>query len=103
MTITAEAPAQSHTCPDCLHTARITAVSAGLDPDRLAARVRAELCRWAADDIDAEVIRFGPDHELMVDVVGHEVWEGEWNRSADQQLRLALVHIAAALAAGAKL
>lgn len=103
MTDTLTAPAQHHTCPSCQHTERIDAVAAALDPDRLADRVRAQLRTWSGDEDDAEVIHFGPDRELMVDVVGHEVWEDSWNRSADQQMRLALMHLAAALAAGARI
>ncbi|SLG53553.1 Uncharacterised protein [Mycobacteroides abscessus subsp. massiliense] len=72
-TLTAENLTQSPTCPACQHTARIDAITAELDPDRL------------------------------VDVARGETWEGEWTRTAEQQLRLALVHLAAALAAGAKL
>ncbi|OBK70048.1 hypothetical protein A5654_11720 [Mycolicibacterium fortuitum] len=95
------APAQSHTCASCQHTARIDAIAAALDPDRLADRVLAMLASWEPADDDA--LWIGPGHELLVDIETGETWEGEWTRTADQQLRLALVHVAAALAAGAKL
>lgn len=96
-TLTAETP----TCPNCAHTERIAAVAATVDPDRLADRVRAELDRWTSDEDD--VLWYGPGHMLLVDVAEHEVWEGEYTRTPDQQLRLALLHLAAALAAGARI
>ncbi|OHU33362.1 hypothetical protein BKG79_22430 [Mycobacteroides chelonae] len=102
-TLTAENLVQSHTCPDCQHTQRIDAISAALDPDRLADRVRAQLRTWSGDEDDADLILYGSGHEFAVDVAEHEVWEGQYTRSAEQQLHLALVHMAAALAAGAKL
>ncbi|WP_062894969.1 hypothetical protein [Mycobacterium avium] len=101
MTDTLTAPAQPHTCSACQHTALIAAVSAELDPDRLADRVRAELASTEPADDDA--LWIGPDRDLLVDVARGETWEGEWTRTAEQQLHLALVHLAAALAAGAKL
>ncbi|MBN7296582.1 hypothetical protein [Mycobacteroides abscessus] len=104
MTLTAtETPAAPRSCPACRHADHIATVSAALDPDRLSNAVRRELRKWMADDTDPDVVLFGPDRELMVDVVGHEVWEDGWNRTAEQQLHLALVHLAAALAAGAVL
>ncbi|RIS02762.1 hypothetical protein D2E70_16290 [Mycobacteroides abscessus] len=101
MTDTLTAPAQSPTCPACQLTDRLAAITAELDPDRLANRVRAILASGEPADDDA--LWFGPDRDLLVDVARGETWEGEWTRTADQQLRLALVHLAAALAAGAKL
>ncbi|SIJ94085.1 carnitine racemase [Mycobacteroides abscessus] len=101
MTETLTAPAQSHTCPACRHTERIDTIAAELDPDRLADRVRAILASGEPADDDA--LWIGPDRDLLVDVARGETWEGEWTRTADQQLHLALVHLAAALAAGAKL
>ncbi|MGV0633852.1 hypothetical protein ABQE69_10820 [Mycolicibacillus trivialis] len=100
-TLTAENLTQSPTCPACQHTARIDAITAELDPDRLADRVRAILA--SAEPADDDALWFGPDRDLLVDVARGETWEGEWTRTAEQQLRLALVHLAAALAAGAKL
>ena len=41
--------------------------------------------------------------DLAVDVHGRAVWSGECTRTADQQLNLALVYLAAALAAGARI
>ncbi|ANO17372.1 Uncharacterised protein [Mycobacteroides abscessus subsp. abscessus] len=102
MTDTLTAPAQPHTCSACQHTALIAAVSAEPDPDRLADRVRAELTRYAPDQDDADVLLFA-DGMLLVDTAEGEVWEGQYTRTADQQLRLALVHLAAALAAGARI
>lgn len=102
MTDTLTAPAQSPTCPSCQHTARIDAITAELDPGRLADRVRAELTRYVPDVDDDDALLFA-DGVLLVDVARGEVWEGEWTRDAELQLRLALVHLAAALAAGAKL
>lgn len=90
-------------CPSCQHAELIANVSAALDPDRLANHVRAELRNWTPDDADAELIFYGPDYEVAVDVISGEVWEGDYTRAAEQQLRFALVHLAAALAAGAKL
>lgn len=101
--MTTESTATCPGCPNCLLTQHISTVAAALDPDRLANRVRAELRSWAADDIDPEVIHFGDGRELAVDPHARVVLEDVWTRSADQQLRLALVHLAAALAAGAKL
>jgi hypothetical protein len=89
-------------CPNCLLTQRISTVSANLDPDRLADRVRAVLRTGTVDEIDGDLLHFG-DYELMVDVAGREVWEGDWHRGAQDQLHLGLVHVAAALAAGAHL
>lgn len=101
MTVTAtEAPAR--TCPTCRHTDHIATVSAALDPDRLANALRRELRRWSVDMTDPELLLYGPDRELWVDPEAGEVWSSEVTRSADQQMRLALVHLAAALAAGAK-
>lgn len=104
MSLTAtETPTQPNTCPTCQHTEHIAAVVAALDPDRLANKVRAELRNWQLDDIAPEVIHFGDGRELAVAVSGREVWDGLWTRTADQQMRLALIHLAAALAAGARL
>ncbi|SIF60740.1 Uncharacterised protein [Mycobacteroides abscessus subsp. abscessus] len=100
--MTTESTATCPGCPNCLLTQHISTVAAALDPDRLANRVRAELRSWAADDIDPEVIHFGDGRELAVAVSGREVWDGLWTRTADQQMRLALIHLAAALAAGAR-
>lgn len=100
MTDTLTAPAQSPTCPSCQHTARIDAITAELDPDRLADRVRGALRNWTSDEDD---VLLYADGIFAVDVAEHEVWEGQYTRTADQQLHLALVHLAAALAAGAKL
>ncbi|NOR99705.1 hypothetical protein [Mycobacteroides abscessus] len=100
-TLTAENFIQSPTCPTCQHTERIDAIAASLDPDRLADRVRRELRNWTAAD-DDDVLLFA-DGMLLVDTAEGEVWEGQYTRDADLQLRLALVHMAAALAAGAKL
>lgn len=87
------------TCPSCQHTQHIEAVTAALDPDRLADRVRGELRNWTLDD---DALLYGPGNMLLVDPATSEVWEGEYTRTAEQQLRFALVHMAAALAAGAK-
>ncbi|MBE5513720.1 hypothetical protein [Mycobacteroides abscessus] len=104
MTVTAtEASAAPRTCPTCRHTGHVTAVSARLDPDRLANALRRELRRWSVDMTDPELLLYGPDRELWVDPEAGEVWSGEVTRTAEQQLRLALVHLAAALAAGARL
>ncbi|CPR69601.1 hypothetical protein [Mycobacteroides abscessus] len=92
---------QSHTCPDCQHAARIDAITAALDPDRLADRARGELRNWTSDE--ADVLWYGPGHMLLVDPTTGETWEGEFTRTAEQQLRFALVHMAAALAAGARI
>lgn len=88
------------TCPDCLLTQHISTVAAALDPDRLADRVRRELRSGTVDD---DTILYGVGIDLAVDPSAREVWEGEYTRSPEQQLNLALVHLAAALAAGAKL
>ncbi|SKR42648.1 Uncharacterised protein [Mycobacteroides abscessus subsp. abscessus] len=101
--IATEAPAAAHTCPDCRHTQHVEAVAAGLDPDRLADRVRAELRNWSSDEVDPDVARYGDGRELAVDVPGRRVSNGRFTRNASEQLHLALVHMAAALAAGAKL
>lgn len=92
---------QPRTCSACEHTARIDAITAAVDPDRLADLVRRELRNWTSDEDD--VLWYGPGHMLLVDVAGQEVWEGEYQSTPDQQLRLALVHLAAALAAGARI
>ncbi|SHP29056.1 Uncharacterised protein [Mycobacteroides abscessus subsp. abscessus] len=102
MTATLTTPAHARTCPSCQHTALVKNISAGLDPDRLADLVRAELTRWIPDEDDPDLLYFGPDRELAVDVSAAEVWEGDWHRTREQQLRLALVHLAAALATGAR-
>ncbi|WP_396909848.1 hypothetical protein [Mycolicibacterium sp.] len=101
-TLTAQNFTQSHTCPNCQHTARIDTIAATVDPDRLADRVRAELRNWTLDD---DALMYGPADMLMllVDPTTGETWEGEYTRTADQQLHLALVHLAAALAAGARI
>lgn len=91
---------QPYTCPACQHGARIDAIAATVDPDRLADRVRGELRNWSSDDDD---LLYGPDNMLLVDPATGEVWEGEWTRTAEQELHLALVHLAAALAAGARI
>lgn len=96
-TLTAENLTQSPTCPACQHTARIDAITAELDPDRLADRVRGALRHWTLDD---DTLLYG---HMLVDPDEHEVWEGQYTRTPEQQLHLALVHLAAALAAGAKL
>jgi hypothetical protein len=98
-TLTAENLTQPHTCPDCQHTARIEAVAA-LDPDRLADRVRRELRTWSGDKDD---VLLYADGVLAVDVAEREVWDGLSTRTAEQQLHVALVHLAAALAAGARI
>lgn len=99
MTITAH----PRTCRGCQHTELIKNVSAGFDPDRLADHVRAELTRCVPDEDDADMLYLGRHREFAVDIAEHEVWEGEYTRTPEQQLHLALVHLAAALAAGAKL
>lgn len=95
-------PGKTHVCLNCL-TQHITTVAAALDPDRLCDRVRRELRNGQADKVDVGLLLFGPHEELAVDPVVHEVWEGAVVRSPSQQLRLALVHLAAALAAGARI
>jgi len=99
--LTATLTALPTTCASCQHTARIDAITAELDPDRLANRVRAILA--SAEPADDDALWIGPDRDLLVDVARGETWEGEWTRTAEQQLHLASVHLAAALAAGAKL
>lgn len=99
--MTAALTALPPTCPACQHTDRLAAITAELDPDRLANRVRAILA--SAEPADDDALWIGPDRDLLVDVARGETWEGEWTRTAEQQLHLALVHLAAALAAGAKL
>lgn len=61
--------------------------------------MRGELRNWTFDD-DALLYA---DGMLLVDPATGETWEGQYTRDAEQQLHLALVHLAAALAAGAKL
>lgn len=106
MTCTAT-PAPSHVCRDCL-TGHITAAAAALDPDRLADRVRRELRAGTPDHVNVGVVLYevdperGIDGELGVDPVVREVWEGFTIRTAGEQLQYALVHLAAALAAGAR-
>lgn len=92
---------QLHPCPNCVRAQRITAAVENLDPDRLANRVRAELRTGTADDIDLDVILYGGG-ELAVDIISGDVWHGLWTRTPQEQLNLALVHLAAALAAGAR-
>ena len=101
-TLTAENLALPTTCASCHHAERIASVAAALDPDRLADRVRAELTRYEPDEHDADALLFA-DGVLLVDTAEGEVWEGQYTRDAELQLHLALVHMAAALAAGAKL
>lgn len=88
------------TCPDYLLTQHISTVAAALDPDKLADRVRRELRSGTVDD---DTILYGVGIDLAVDPSAREVWEGEYTRTADQQLNLALVYLAAALAAGARI
>lgn len=87
-------------CPDCLLTQHISTVAAALDPDKLADRVRREL---RSGTVDEDTILYGVGIDLAVDVHGRAVWSGECTRTADQQLHLALVYLAAALAAGARI
>lgn len=87
-------------CPTCQHAERIETAAAALDPDRLADRVRRELRNWELDDDYADVLRY--DH-LAVDPVEGAVLDGLFKRTPQEQLHLALIHLAAALAAGAKL
>lgn len=95
------ATAESTTaCPGCLLTQHISTVAAALDPDRLADRVRRELRSGTVDD---DTILYGVGIDLAVDVHGRAVWSGECTSTADQQLNLALVYLAAALAAGARI
>lgn len=86
--------------PDHLH-AHIETVATRLDPDRLANRVRAELRSGIPDDVYRGLILYG-DGELAVDPAARETWQGFTVHFPDQELRLALVHLAAALAAGAR-
>lgn len=97
---TAESTAVCPGCPTCQHTERIETAAAALDPDRLADRVRRELRNGTVDD---DTVLYGVGIDLAVDPSAREVWEGEYARTADQQLNLALVHLAAALAAGARI
>lgn len=91
---------QPTACPSCQHAERIDTIAATVDPDRLADRVRHELRNWTLDDDD---LMYGPANMLLVDPTTGETWEGEYTRTPEQQLRFALVHLAAALAAGARI
>jgi hypothetical protein len=77
-----------------------TYAHAAIDPAALHAAVIREL-RNGTPDEDGAVL-FG-DGALLADPTAGEVWEGDGTRSADQELRLGLTHLAAALAAGATL
>lgn len=101
--MTTESTATCPGCLNCLLTQHISTVAAALDPDRLANAVRRELRTGTVDDVDGGLILYGVGIDLAVDPHARVVLEDVWTRSADQQLRLALVHLAAALAAGAKL
>ncbi len=83
---------------------RVMALAADLGSGPLADAARSELRNWDLGD-DGMILYAGG--ELVVDrsyANGDiEVTDGFWTRTPEQQLHLALVHLAAALAAGAKL
>ncbi|SHX68207.1 Uncharacterised protein [Mycobacteroides abscessus subsp. abscessus] len=97
---TAESTAVCPGCPTCQHTERIEVVAAALDPDRLADRVRRELRNWELDEDYLDLLRY---EHLAVDTVNGEVLDGLFKRTPQEQLHLALIHLAAALAAGARI
>jgi hypothetical protein len=103
MTMAATEPTVCPGCPTCQHAQHLADAAAALDPDRLANLVRRRIRDGVTDEIDTAVIIFGPGRELAVDTISGQVWEGLWTRSPQEQLQLALTHLAAALAAGAKL
>ncbi|CPR93648.1 hypothetical protein PP568_06800 [Mycobacteroides abscessus] len=103
MTMAATEPTACPGCPTCQHTQLLTEAAAALDPDRLANSVRRRIRDGVTDEIDTAVILLGPGRELAVDTASGHVWEGLQTRTPQEQLQLALTHLAAALAAGAKL